>query len=335
LPVIFSKPMSILRRMIVGLATVTALIAPALTAAQSADWPTRPIKLIVAYPPGGGTNAVARVLADQLTKSLGQPVIVDNRPGGNGIIGTVATVRAEPDGYTFMFATGASLTGAMVTVKSLPYDTLRDLAPITLVGNGPYLLVANPAFPPNTLPEMIAYAKARPGQINYASPGSSSVNFFLAEMLNIAAGIKTTHVPYKGSSAILTDLMAGHVQYTLDTPGSTLAQIRSGKLKVIAALSNERLSKLPNVPTMVELGYPSVVGGSWYGLVAPAKTPKPIIARMHAAVVAALKVPEVRKAFEDRDVIPGGNTPEEFTRFIQAELAKWGDLTNKLGIKPE
>lgn len=328
-----AKPMLILRRTLVGLAAAAVLAVPALGSAQ--DWPTRPIKLIVPFPTGGGTNAVARLLGDQLTKSLGQPVIVDNRPGGNGIIGALATVRAEPDGYTFMFATGSVLTGVMLTVKSLPYDTLRDLQPITLVGNGPYLLVANPAFPPNTLAEMIAYAKAHPTQVNYASPGGSTVNFFLAEILNLSAGIKTTHIPYKGSSALITDLLGGHVQYTLDTPGSTLALIRDNKLKVLAVLANERLSKLPNVPTMVELGYPNVVGGSWYGLVAPVKTPKAIITRMHAAVVAALKTPELRKAFEERDVVPGGNTPEEFTKFIQAELAKWGDLTNKLGIKPE
>lgn len=328
-----AKPMLILRRMLVGLAAAAVLAVPALGSAQ--DWPTRPIKLIVPFPTGGGTNAVARLLGDQLTKSLGQPVIVDNRPGGNGIIGALATVRAEPDGYTFMFATGSVLTGVMLTVKSLPYDTLRDLQPITLVGNGPYLLVANPAFPPNTLAEMIAYAKAHPTQVNYASPGGSTVNFFLAEILNLSAGIKTTHIPYKGSSALITDLLGGHVQYTLDTPGSTLALIRDNKLKVLAVLANERLSKLPNVPTMVELGYPNVVGGSWYGLVAPVKTPKAIITRMHAAVVAALKTPELRKAFEERDVVPGGNTPEEFTKFIQAELAKWGDLINKLGIKPE
>lgn len=328
-----AKPMLILRRTLVGLAAAAVLAVPALGSAQ--DWPTRPIKLIVPFPTGGGTNAVARLLGDQLTKSLGQPVIVDNRPGGNGIIGALATVRAEPDGYTFMFATGSVLTGVMLTVKSLPYDTLRDLQPITLVGNGPYLLVANPAFPPNTLAEMIAYAKAHPTQVNYASPGGSTVNFFLAEILNLSAGIKTTHIPYKGSSALITDLLGGHVQYTLDTPGSTLALIRDNKLKVLAVLANERLSKLPNVPTMVELGYPNVVGGSWYGLVAPVKTPKAIITRMHAAVVAALKTPELRKAFEERDVVPGGNTPEEFTKFIQAELAKWGDLINKLGIKPE
>lgn len=328
-----AKPMLILRRTLVGLAAAAVLAVPALGSAQ--DWPTRPIKLIVPFPTGGGTNAVARLLGDQLTKSLGQPVIVDNRPGGNGIIGALATVRAEPDGYTFMFATGSVLTGVMLTVKSLPYDTLRDLQPITLVGNGPYLLVANPAFPPNTLAEMIAYAKAHPTEVNYASPGGSTVNFFLAEILNLSAGIKTTHIPYKGSSALITDLLGGHVQYTLDTPGSTLALIRDNKLKVLAVLANERLSKLPNVPTMVELGYPNVVGGSWYGLVAPVKTPKAIITRMHAAVVAALKTPELRKAFEERDVVPGGNTPEEFTKFIQAELAKWGDLINKLGIKPE
>jgi len=331
--VCIAKPMLILRRTLVGLAAAAVLVVPTLGFAQ--DWPTRPIKLIVPFPTGGGTNAVARLLGDQLTKSLGQPVIVDNRPGGNGIIGALATVRAEPDGYTFMFATGSVLTGVMLTVKSLPYDTLRDLQPITLVGNGPYLLVANPAFPPNTLAEMIAYAKAHPTEVNYASPGGSTVNFFLAEILNLSAGIKTTHIPYKGSSALITDLLGGHVQYTLDTPGSTLALIREKKLKVLAVLANERLSKLPNVPTMVELGYPNVVGGSWYGLVAPVKTPKAIITRMHAAVVAALKTPELRKAFEERDVVPGGNTPEEFTKFIQAELAKWGDLINKLGIKPE
>lgn len=301
----------------------------------SAAWPDKPIRLVLGYPPGGGTDAVARLLADRLSRSLGQPVIVENHPGASGIIGAQTVARADPDGYTLFFATAASLTGALVTVKDLPYDPLKDFVPITLVGHGPFILVAYPGFPPNTLQELVAYAKASPDKVNYASPGISTANYFLCELLNLTAGIHTTQVPYKGSAALINDLIGGQVQFTLDTPGTTLPLIRSGKLKAIALLDSHRLSRAPDIPTSVEAGYPNIVGGSWYGLLAPAKTPKAIVDRVQGEVATALKSPELRKALEDRDVLANGDTPAEFAQFIQAEAAKWQDITARLGIQPQ
>ncbi|GAB1578591.1 Bug family tripartite tricarboxylate transporter substrate binding protein [Bordetella petrii] len=326
------------RRRFMGLLGGAALagLAPLRRArAAAADWPGQPIRLVVGYPPGGGTDTVARLLAEQFSRSLGQQVIVENRPGASGTIATQQVVRSAPDGYTLMFATASPLTGAPLTMKGLQYDPMTDLAPITLVGNGPFILVANPAFPPNTLPELVEYARQHPGEVNYASPGNSTANYFFCELLNMDAGIKTVNVPYKGSSALVNDLIGGYVQYTLETPGTTLPLIRQGKLKALAILHDRRLAKAPEIPTTAEAGYPQLLGGSWYGLLAPAGTPRPILDKVRQATVAALATPAMRTALEERDVLAQGNTPEQFRQFIEAEYRRWKDVTGRLGIKPQ
>jgi len=305
------------------------------TARAAAGWPTQPIRLVVGYPPGGGTDTVARLLAEQFSRSLGQQVVVENRPGASGTIATQQVVRSAPDGYTLLFATASPLTGAPLTMKGLQYDPMADLAPITLVGNGPFILVANPAFPPNTLPELVEYARQHPGEVNYASPGNSTANYFFCELLNMDAGIKTVNVPYKGSSALVNDLIGGYVQYTLETPGTTLPLIRQGKLKALAILHDRRLAKAPEIPTTAEAGYPQLLGGSWYGLLAPAGTPRPILDKVQQATVAALATPAMRTALEERDVLAQGNTPEQFRQFIETEYRRWKDVTGRLGIKPQ
>ncbi|OZI66969.1 hypothetical protein CAL28_04460 [Bordetella genomosp. 11] len=316
-----------------GLLAVLAMAS--MPSARAADWPDRPIRLVVGYPPGGGTDTVARVLAQQLTKVLHQSVIIENRAGASSTIAAQQVVRSEPDGYTVFFATGSPLTGAPLTVKGLTYDPLKDLIPVTLIGGGPFILVANPAFPPNTLPELVDYARAHPGQVNYASPGISTANYFFAELLNQDADIKTVHVPYKGSSALINDLIAGQVQYTLDTPGTTLPLIHAGKLKALAIFSKKRLDRAPDIPTAVEGGYPDMVGGSWYGLLLPKGTPPAIVDALYQATKQALAGEDVRHAMEARDVIIQGSSPAQFKDFIQAEYTKWKAVTDKLGIRPQ
>lgn len=318
---------------LLGLGAACAL--PAATAQAQGDWPSRPIRLVVGYPPAGGTDTVARLVAQQLSSELGQSVVVENRAGASGIIATESVSHSTPDGYTLLFSTASPLTGAPLTLKNLPYDPFKDLAPVIFIGGGPFILVANTDFPPNTLEELVAYAKAHPGEVNYASPGGSTANFFFCELLNIDAGISTTHVPYKGSAALLNDLMGGHVQFTLDTPGTTLPLIRQGRMKALAVLSDKRIATAPEIPTAAEAGYPRLVGGSWYGILAPAGTPQPIIRRVYEAARKSLTSPEVVKGLAERDVVIQGSPPEVFGEFIRAEYLKWKEVTEKLDIKPQ
>ena len=314
------------------LALCAGVSAPALAADA---YPDKPIRMIVGYPPGGGTDTVARVLAQQLGKQLKQPVVVENRAGASGTIATQQVIRSEPDGYTVLFATASPLTGAPLTVKGLTYDPMNDLIPVSRIGGGPFILVAHPAFPPNTLPELVAYARAHPGEVNYASPGVMTANYFFSEQLNMDAGIKTVHVPYKGSAALLNDVMAGQVQYTLDTPGTTLPLIKSGKLKALAIFSEKRLDRAPDIPTAKEGGFPNMVGGSWYGLLLPKGTPPEVVDALYKATKVALSGEDVRRAMEERDVIIEGSTPDQFRTYLLAEFKRWQGVTEKLGIKPQ
>jgi tripartite-type tricarboxylate transporter receptor subunit TctC len=332
MPITLEPPMN-RRNLLLGLACAVVAAGPVL--AQAPIWPTKPVRIVVAYPPGGSTDIAGRLLADRLTKTLGQQVVVENRGGAGGTIGAQSVVRADPDGYTLLLAASPEVSIAPITMKAMPYDPVKDLVPITLVGVVPFFLVANPGLPANTLAELIAYAKANPGKINYSSYGNNTSNHLVGELFKATAGISTVHVPYKGSGPSIIDLMGGQVQYTFDTPAATLGHVKSGKLKAIAVATPQRITNAPNVPTMSESGLTGFVGGTWFGLLAPARTPQPIVDKIHAEVVAALQSPELRKAFEDRDIIPGGNTADEFGRFIQAEVAKWRDLAAKVGIVAE
>ena len=321
------------RNLVLGL--LYAAVATGAAFAQAPIWPTKPVKIVIAYPPGGSTDIAGRLLAERLTRTLGQQVVVENRGGAGGTIGALSVVRAEPDGYTLLLAASPEVSIAPITMKAMAYDPVKDLAPITLVGVVPFFLVANPDFPPNTLAELIAWARANPGKANYSSYGNNTSNHLVGELFKATAGIETVHIPYKGSGPSITDLMGGRVQYTFDTPAATLGHVRAGKLKAIAVATPKRLANAPTVPTMSEGGLPGFVGGTWFGLLAPAKTPKAVIDKIHEDVVAALNSPELRKAFEDKDIIPGGNSADEFGRFIQTEVAKWRDLAAKVGIVPE
>ncbi len=327
-----ARPPSLRALRVFALSLLAALV-PALAAAQA--WPTKPVKLIVGYPPGGGTNTVARLLADHMSKSLGQQVVVENRPGAGGRIATQSVARSDPDGYTLMFASDAELTIAQVTVKAMPYDPLKDLAPIALAGRGPYVLAVHAGFAPNTLAELIAYAKANPNKVNFGSFGRGSQNHMIDERFKAAAGVSTVHVPYKGSGPVIADLAGGQVQYTFATPGATLLLARGGKLKILAVAASQRLAKADTIPTMSEAGLPGFTGGSWYGLLAPAGTAPAIIERLHAEVVAAFKSPEIRSKLEDLSILPVTSTPAELVQLIRSETDGLRQLAAKIGLEPE
>ncbi|MBS0335371.1 MAG: tripartite tricarboxylate transporter substrate binding protein [Proteobacteria bacterium] len=315
-----------------GIALCTALL-PALATAQ--PWPSKPVRIVVGYPPGGGTNTVARLLAEHMSKSLGQQVVVENRPGAGGRIGTQSVVRSDPDGYTLMFASDAELTIAQVTVKALPYDPLKDLAPIALAGRGPYVLVTYAGFAPNTLAELIAYARANPDKVNFGSFGKGSQNHMIDERFKAAAGISTVHVPYKGSGPVIADLAGGQVQYTFATPGATLPLVKAGKLKVLAVAASQRLARADTIPTMAEAGMPGFTGGSWYGLLAPAGTPAAVVERLHAEVVAAFKSADFRRTLDDLSILPVTGTPAELSQLIRSETDALRQLAARIGLEPE
>jgi tripartite-type tricarboxylate transporter receptor subunit TctC len=321
------------RNFIAWMGACCALAIPGLVAAQA--YPTKPVRFIVSWPAGGSGDTVARIVADRMSKNLGQQIIVENRPGAGGKIGTLSVVRSDPDGYTLLFAAPSELSIAAATVQQLQYDPLKDLQPISQVIRGPYILIAHPGFAPNTLAELISHAKANPGKVNYASFGQNTLNHLYGELLNVNAGINVTHVAYKGGAPAITDLLAGQVQYLFENAAQVVPHMKSGKLKAIAVMAPQRLAIAPNVPTMTEAGLADFGTGTWLGILAPAKTPRPVVDKLHADLAAALKSPEMVKVIEDRGMQPVANTPEEFGRIIQAEIAKWRAVAAKANLKLE
>ena len=304
-------------------------------AAQGGTWPARPIRLVIGYPPGGSTDIAGRLLAEALGRRLGQQIVVDNRTGAGGTVGALAVVRAEPDGYTLLLAASPEVSIAPTTMKAMPYDPVKELQPIALVGQVPFFLVVNPSLPASNLQEFITYAKAHPGKLNYSSFGNNTSNHLAGELFKSMTGIDAVHVPYKGSGPSIADLIGGQVQYSFDTPPAVLANVKAGKLRALAVATNQRLPNAPDVPTAAEAGLPGFTAGTWFGLLAPAKTPRAIIERLHAETTALLASPELGKAFAERDIVIAASTPESFGKFIQSEVDKWKALAAKVGIVAE
>ena len=316
------------------IAAASAAALPALAWAQ--NYPNKPVRLIVPFPPGGPTDMMGRAAAKAMSEQLGQPFVVENRAGAGGNIGTDAVAKAAPDGYMIAEAAISSLAIGPHMYSRFPFNVEKDLAPISLVGTTPCAIVANPNAPFSDLKGLIAYAKANPGKLSYATSGVGTSNHLAAELLQSEAGIHMTHIPYKGSSQIVPDLISGTVPVSVESSlVTTLQHVKAGKLKAIAVTSAQRAPDWPDVPTVAESGYPGFAVETWFGLVAPAATPAPIIQRLHGAWAAGAATAETREAFK---IIPANlrvTSPQEFGSFIQSESQRWGELIRKLGIKAD
>ena len=301
--------------------------------AAAQQYPTRPIRMIIGFPPGGGTDIVGRIVGQRLSEVLGQQILPDNRGGASGQIAAELTAKAPPDGYTVMMAHIAAISILPSLYPKMPYDAARDFAPITLVAIGPNLLVVHPSVPVKSVKELVAFAKARPGQLHYASPGAGTVQHLAAELFKLQARVDMLHVPYKGSGQSIVDLIAGHVQLNFDSVPPVLPHVRSGRLRALAVTSEKRFSILPDIPTVTEGGVPGFDMSTWWGLVAPAAVSKDIVARLQAETVKVLREPGVKEkiAFAGADTV--GNTADEFGAFIRAERAKYARIVKDANIK--
>lgn len=309
------------------------LLAPLWAAAQGSApaYPTRPIRAIVPFPAGGGIDTVIRILGPKMSESLGQQLIIDNRAGASGTLGTEVVAKSAPDGYTLL-GTFSSHSQNQILYRSLPFDTVRDFASITVFGTVPNILVSNPSLPVKSVKELVALAKRRPGEILYASIGPASPSHLTAELFNSMAGVKTTHVPYKGAAPSLVALVSGETQITFTTVLVAVPYLKANRLRALAVTSLKRSSALPEVPTLDEAGIPGFDSTAWWGLLAPAKTPKPIIDRLYNVTTATMKLPEIRARLDQLGAEPAGHTPEAFDQLIRDDIAKWGKVVKALGI---
>ena len=301
-------------------------------AARAQDYPSRPVKVIVPTPPGGPVDVVGRITANYLQTALGQPFVVENRSGAGNTIGSKDAAEAAPDGYTLLFSAASGLIIAPLLHPNAGYDPLTSFDPVALVGASSSILVVNPAVPAHSVAELVAYAKANPGKVNFSSGGIGVLPHLIGELFKARAGIDIVHVPYKGGGPSITDLMAGNVQMTFEATSVLLPLIQAGKLRALAVTTQKRIPQLPDVPTMIESGYPGFVTVAWTGLLAPAHTPQPIIAKLNATINEGLKTPELIKALANLSNAPIGGTPQDFTAMMKGDLDKWTPIVKSLGL---
>jgi tripartite-type tricarboxylate transporter receptor subunit TctC len=315
-------------------AVAGAVLALAATpAAQAQDYPTRPVRIVVAFPPGGPTDFVGRIVAEKMTSLLGQRVYIDNKPGANGTMGGGDVAKSDPDGYSLFLTTAGAVTVSPHILSNMPFDTLKDFAPVALVTKVTEVMVVKPGLGVKSVKDLVALAKAKPGTIPFASTGIGSPPHLAQEMLDASAGVQFLHVPYRGAAPALTDLLGGQVEVTvLDVP-VVISQIRAGTLLPIGVASDKRDPLLPDVPTFAEQGYPNTDASSWYGLLAPAKTPPAVIAKLNKAVHDALADPVVHDKLVKSGAVPASTTPEQFRELLKSEIARWGKIIREKGIK--
>lgn len=314
-------------------AVLLGLTVGASALAQTADnYPNRSITMVVAFPAAGTTDILARLIGQKLTDKFKQTVVVENRPGAGGNIGTAFVAKAPPDGYTIMMGTIGTQSINPSLYKKMPYDAAKDFVPITRAAMVPNLLVVNKDAPFNTLPEMIAYGKANPGKLTYGSSGNGTTLHLSGELFNLMSGSKITHIPYKGSTPAVADLMGGQISMIFDNMPSVIQQVKSGRLKALAVTSAQRNAQLPEIPTIQELGVAGYEVWSWFGLLAPAATPKPIVDKLNATIVGILKQPDVQAKIIELGAVPVPETSAEFGAFIEAETLKWAKVIKEAKI---
>lgn len=317
----------------IPVAALCGCLAAGIAYAQS-DYPHKPIRIVVPVAPGGGTDFTARLIGQKLAEAWGQSVIIDNRPGAAGNLGVEIVSKAQPDGYTLVMPITSFSINPSLYAK-LPFDTARDFAPVVLVASAPLLLVINPGVPAQSVKDLVALAKAKPGAMNFANSGSGTTAHLAGELFKRMAGVDIVSIAYKGGGPAVIDLIAGQVQIYFSTIPAALQQVKAGRLRALAVTSSKRVPELPDMPTVAESGLPGFEVVGWFGLFAPAGTPKPVIARLNTEIVRILNVPESRERLSGHGLIPGGGTPDELGRFLQAEIVKWRKLIKETGIRVE
>jgi len=321
---------SLLASAALGLAATTFLATPA---AFAQAWPNKPIRIVVPFPPGGGTDIIARETSQRVAAATGWTFVIDNKPGAGGNLGVDSVAKAPPDGYTIVLGQTSNLAINPTLYAKMPYDSQKDLAPIVLLANAPLVMVTGMNTPHKTLADAVGAAKAKPGALNFASPGNGTVAHLTSELFQKAAGVKTQHVPYKGAAQALTDVISGTVDLYMSSVPTLLGQIKQGKLRPLAVTSAKRVDDLPNVPTINESGYKGFDAVTWFGLLAPAGTPKEVVARLNAEFNKALANAELRKKLGDEGADPAGGTAEQFAALIKDELPRWGKVVKESGAR--
>ncbi|MGH8616179.1 MAG: Bug family tripartite tricarboxylate transporter substrate binding protein [Burkholderiales bacterium] len=314
--------------------TIAAAALAASSAALAQTYPSKPVRVIVPFPPGAGVDIVTRIVTPRLSEQMGQQFVADNRAGAGGIVGAEVAAKAPADGYNLLMGTAGLLTVVPVMSK-VSYNVARDFMPITLVASVPSLLVVHPTLPVKTMKELVALARAKPGAINYASTGSGTLPHLTAELFRLQTGVNIVHIPYKGSAPAMTDLLGGHVEMFFGNMLSVIPQVRENKLRALVITTKQRSPAAPNIPTVAEAGYPGLEAETWFGLLAPAGTPKEAIAKVHDELIKALRHPDTQRMLADQGAIPIGNTPEQFAAYIQAETRKWEKVLKASGVRAE